>query len=74
MKRFLVLKLDMDSNLINLMQKLICTELNGEIDGTEEAILLIDGNGNANYSEISGITQLHQGAEFEANYKGLINI
>ena len=29
----------------------------------------IDGNGNTGYSEISGITQLHQGAEFEANYK-----
>ena len=29
----------------------------------------IDGNGNTGYSEISGITQLHQGAEFEATYK-----
>lgn len=29
----------------------------------------IDGNGNSGYSEISGITQVHQGAEFEAAYK-----
>ena len=29
----------------------------------------IDGNGNTGYSEISGIAQLHQGAELEATYK-----
>ncbi len=29
----------------------------------------IDGNGSTGYSEISGIAQLHQGAEFEASYK-----
>lgn len=29
----------------------------------------IDGAGNTGYSEISGITQVHMGAEFEATYK-----
>lgn len=29
----------------------------------------IDGNGNSGYSEISGITQVHMGAELEANYR-----
>ncbi|MFW2135042.1 TonB-dependent receptor [Chryseobacterium sp. TY4] len=29
----------------------------------------IDGLGNNGYSEISGITQIHMGAEFEGNYK-----
>ncbi|WP_346983831.1 TonB-dependent receptor [Chryseobacterium sp. POE27] len=29
----------------------------------------IDGNGNTGYSEVSGITQLHQGVELEANYR-----
>ncbi len=29
----------------------------------------IDGNGNNGYSEISGITQIHMGAELEASYK-----
>ena len=33
------------------------------------SIANIDGNGNTGYSEISGITQLHQGVEFEANYR-----
>ncbi|MCE3075398.1 TonB-dependent receptor [Chryseobacterium gwangjuense] len=33
------------------------------------SIANIDGNGNTGYSEISGITQLHQGVEVEANYR-----